>query len=583
MTHSLTLGSLLLTDSTPDDNHGYIFNVLADGVGFGVAAGAQEIVTSLLADGDLVRTTRYGNREVTFLVEITGPDLGSLAQGEAALRSEVGRGNSLTWQAPDVLSVPTVFDVLTSGMSQTFDDLDELRRRRTFSVTLTCAPFARSANAIVVPALAPPPITPSTVVVDLCSATTGWAAEPGDSLFIDSGSVRTTVPGGVAGNNTLTLTRAASIDVTAHPFLEIDWYASLSPAAVAGGTPVPAPIVTAAGVTLPEAARFYLSSSGGFSWFRSHHSVTQGQLNSGFSVKLTNLGADPGGGASLSIAEVRKSNVNPGASPRQITRVIETVGTERTPASIHVSSADGLLPLTDMVVHTCPEDGSGYSPPLRRYRTAGQSVTAAGTAFSGAYESITGAGVQYDTPTTALPEGGYVLAAYMRTPTPGLVSVAWSTSTIFPGGTVEEGFTNDITRFNFPDDGWHFVPLATLSLPSVRTKAGGVRTIIQVPTGPTVYLDEAWLFREDEDCALTIVRSSPRPNLWLDSADSASLVPTVWVGDGYSTRVHPGLGLIAQGNHVLTPGGTAVFTAALTDNPATEATFYPRWHSNAAS
>ena len=94
-------------------------------------------------------------------------------------------------------------------------------------------------------------------------------------------------------------------------------------------------------------------------------------------------------------------------------------------------------------------------------------------------------------------------------------------------------------------------------------------------------LDEAWLFREDDDCALSIVDTA-RSNLWLDSPGVSDSVETVWVGDDSQTRVHPGEGLIAQGRHVLSPGGTAVFTASLTDNPASDATFYRRWHSNAA-
>jgi hypothetical protein len=55
----------------------------------------------------------------------------------------------------------------------------------------------------------------------------------------------------------------------------------------------------------------------------------------------------------------------------------------------------------------------------------------------------------------------------------------------------------------------------------------------------------------------------------------------VWIGD-LDTKVHPGEALVAMGNHILSPAGTSVFTAALVNNPDTEATFYRRWHSNAA-
>jgi hypothetical protein len=109
-----------------------------------------------------------------------------------------------------------------------------------------------------------------------------------------------------------------------------------------------------------------------------------------------------------------------------------------------------------------------------------------------------------------------------------------------------------------------------------------VQIALQVAAAsPVVTLDEAWLFREDDDCALTIVKTA-RPHLWLYSPDLTSPVPRVWIGDGLTTRVHPGTGLEGMGAHVLSPEGTAVFTAALTDYPLTDATFYRRWHSNAA-
>lgn len=586
MTHSLTLGSLLLTDPLPDDDHGYVFSVLAEGMGFGVAQGVREIVTSLLADGDIVRTTRFGNREVSFAVQVEGPTLGALAHGEAALRAEVGRRNTLTWQAPDVLSVPTVFDVVDSEMQQTFDDLDELRRKRTFDLSLTCAPFPRSVDPVVVPALSSGATTTN---IDTCDSTAGWSGTrngapttPGEGPFAwDAGAVGVAELNNTVGYppETWTLTRTGAVDFSTLPYLQIQVRtlangAPLDIAAHAGpNTSSPA---------LPILAMRRMTDG------TSYHLVTFDASDVGAVSSLTfaHTSAEGYGHVwqGLIIRNVAQTDIVPGSTARQLTRIVEVGGTERTPGSIHVESANGTDPLGMVIVHSSPEDGSGYSPPLQRWRTVGQTRTADATAFSGNYESINTTSWVAEVPTSALPEGGYLLLARLRAQTAGVVTVTWSTSTIFPDATTQEGFTVGTVNHDFAvGNEWELVKMDTLTLPSVRTAAGKVQIALQVAAAsPVVTLDEAWLFREDDDCALTIVETA-RPHLWLDSPDLNSPVPRVWVGDGVDTKVHPGTGLQGMGTHVFSADGTAVFTAALTDYPLTDESFYRLWPNNAAS
>ena len=577
--HELSLLGLQVTDSTPDADHEYVFNVIANDYSFGAAGPVQEVVTSLLADGDLTRITRFGNREVTFLVEISGPSLASLAHGEAALRNVVGRSGDLVWQPPDDTAVPTAFDVITSSMEFLFDDLAELRhRRRVFRLTLTCLPAARSLYAANVSAL---PAGSTTVVVDACNSLTGWAAadsSPADTLSVSGGAVYV-YDAASGGNDQVGLRRAAAIDMAGFPYFILEWKSYPGPGFTILGLPAqtsdPFP---------SEVNRTALADG----WFRSTWAVSSGSLASGFQFGYLNASGSPSGDY-LAIREVRKSDVLPGETPRQVTRVFDVGGTERTSANIHVTTATGTGSLTQAIVHTCPEDGTGYSPPLRRWRTAastGPETTDAAT-YSGKYEPIAFAagGFYSEVPTLALPAGGYTLVARIRLAgsPPAAVTVFYSTSTIFPGGTSQEGFTNGSTVVTLSDTNWTLVPVATLSLPSVRTNAGKVQVVLQTSTTHAqVYLDEAWVFREDDDCALTIVDTA-RSHLWLSSPDSDSPVPTVSVGDSLDSRVHPGSGLKAMGAHVLSPEGTAVFTAALTNNPATDATFFRRWLANAAS
>jgi hypothetical protein len=581
--HSLTLGSLLLTGSVADADYDFTFDVLADGATFGVAQGVQEVVRSLLADGDLVRVTRYGNREVSFRVQIEGPTLGSLAHGEAALRAEIGRRNLLTWQAPDVLAVPTVFEVVASEMAQTFDDLDELKRRRTFVVTLTCAPFARSAEAVTVDALVVPG-SDITETVNDADATTGWSASAGNPAggsstptVTDEGTyvqaTSTMPPPAGAGRWTLDLTLVvAAVDMTDTPYLRVRTLGS-------GGTGLDFWVKYSGGSrhVIPTVSRLISAT------------VTEHFLDvTAVGVPLTGLVIRRNGEGPVTLTtgvdDVSRTNTLTQVSARQITRVLDVGGTERTPASIHVQSEDGTTELGQVIVHTCPEDGSGYSPPLQRWRTVGQTRTPDATAFSGNYEEINVTSWIAEVPTSALPEGGYTLLARLRCQSAATVTVTWSTSTIFPDATTQEGFTVGTVQHTFDASNvWNLVKMEALTLPSVRTMAGKVQIALQVAAAsPVVTLDEAWLFRVDDDCALTFMETE-RPHLWLDSPDVTSSVPRIWIGDGFDTKVHPGEGLGQMGTHVLSPDGTAVFTAALTDYPETDATFFRRWHSNAAS
>lgn len=554
MNHSLTLGDLLLTDDLPSDD-GYRLNVLADGASFGVAQSVQEVVTSLLADGDIVRTTRYGNREVTFSVEITGDSLVSVQAGEVALRREIGKGNLLAWEAPDVVPVPTVFEVVDSSMEQVFNDLDELKRRRIFRVSLTCAPWARSLDPVTVSAIAGGATTPT--LVDACNSTTGWT-----STYIDT--VITSAGGAVISTRSKPMTdmvRTGSIVMSSTHYLLLEHTGILN-------------VLFINGVTVPVTVARTLTNGRTLSVFE-----TSGATITSFRAltKVDGL---------LSIFEVSKSATLPQVSPRQVARVIAVGGTERTPASIRVKSANGTDKLGLTIVHTSPEDGSGYSPPLRRWRTSGNTVTADSTAVSGAREPLHPNAVVAQVPTSSLPEGGYLLCAYIRVGVAGTYSVFFSGVTLLPppNASVGLGPVVNQVRLTFPvAHTWVLVPLGLMSLPTVRTSAGKVVVSIQRANTESVdmLIDEAWLFRVDDDCALTI-GDIAATNLWIDSPDVNSPVPTYWMGDSMDARAHPGPSL-RPGNHTLSPDGTATFAATLgTEYPEVSGTFFRRWHSNAA-
>lgn len=590
MTHGLQIGTLDLVDGFSDE--GYELRVLADGASFGSPEAKVKQIVSALADGDLVSYDRAGNRVVEFSVQITAPDGVALAAGEAALRRELYRPNTVTWTPPSSFSPPTVFDVLTSEGQPSFNDLDEIHNRRIVKVTLTCAPHARSATFSTVAALAPPPAVPTTATVNDADSTTDWSATistytidgpsaPVALTVTDQGAYVRAQGTGTWPSVEIVLAVAAT-DMTTTPYLQVEMSGDAPSVFVltfnGGSLAVAAsPILTRA---TPAGTTLYVFDAAGMAGFNDL---------SGFKARRSKFYAPNPETVTLNVHDVTRTDTLPQVTARQVSRTIEVGGTERTPGSIHVSSENGIDPLELAIVHTCPEDGSGYSPPLRRWRVSGEVETPSATALSGFFEDIAvdPGGFVAEVPTSALPEGGYVLCARMHAPGgtyPEVATLAYSTSTIFPDSTTQQGYVNGTVEITFPDADWIIVPVAVLSLPSVRTAAGHVQIVLQVTSTdhPNVYLDEAWLFRADDDCALTIVETD-QPHLWLDSPDITSPVPRVWVGDSVETRVHPGEGLHAQGAHVLSADGTTVFTAALTDWAAVDASFYRRYHSNAAT
>lgn len=584
MTHSLTLGSLLLTDSMPDADHDFVLNVLAEGVGFGVAKGVQQVVLSLLADGDLVRTTRYGNREVSFVVEITGPDLASLAHGEAALRREVGRGNTLTWQPPDEFAVPTVFEVLASDMTQTFDDLDELRRRRKFQVNLTCAPFGRSVDPV---AIEPLTAGSTTVTVDSCDSATGWTATRNGApdvatTFWEAGAVGVAELDSETGfpPETWELTRAGSVDFSSTPYLSTELRV-IGSLVVSVSAIVDAGLSTERTLPLLEVRKLGDGSL--------HHGVTWDASGVGTVSTLTfrHRTTEPTHvWQGLIVRKVSRTDVPPNVTAHQVTRMLENLGTERTAVSIKVEPGLSGTTLGWTIVHTSPEAMGGHSPALRQFRTSGNTVTSDSALMSGGRETVDNTPIVAQVPLTSMPEGEYALVALMRSSVAGSFEIYWQARTLLPGIGYLGGTEGFITAEFATADTWTLVPIDMATLPPIRSNGAFVQLNLQhAPVAAEVIeLDEWWSLRMGDDCETTIFFDNAA-FLWLDSPDITSGVPRIWVGgDGdRSDAHHPSYNLYAQGNHVLHPGGTSVFVASSgLQYPKVSATYYPRWHSNAA-
>lgn len=569
-THGLELGSLDLVTNTVHDD-GYQLGVYADGVTFGTPQAVVNEIVSMLADGSHAKYNRAGNRVVSFDVVIEAPTGPELQAGEAALRRELYRPNTVTWTPPTPLSEPSVYEIVTSEMSWQFDDIEETLGIRVFNVSLTCAPWARSKELVTVAALTVGE-TPTTVVVDACNSIAGWSGSTspstGSGLAAISGFVRFET-GHLFNGSAVDLVRAGTISVGTTPYLAIEWRMG---AKVSGGDPR-----TSGGMTLN-----YLNPISDYQmpdgWRRSVFLVADPLT----SITLRRVTADGGSFSTqyhFDVREVSRSNQPPGASPRQMTRTIEVAGTERTPGSLQIVGNQN-LGLT--IIHTSPESTTGYDPTVVRWRANGETPVADATALSGQRQALSPTSFGADIPVSSLPEGGYLLAARIRAVgATGVLPIDWYTATVAGGeGLAPAG---DQAHFDFFDDRWFFVSLAVLTLPSARANDGVVQIDL---AGANLELDEAWLFRVDDDCGLTIIDNVPYSRVWIDSPDVTTPVPRYWVGNSAdrSDARHPVDRLLGQGNHTFSPGPMTVFTATVgASYPDVSLSHYLRGHSHAPS
>jgi hypothetical protein len=509
-------------------------------------------------------------REMSVTVGIEGADLAELADHEAALARECNRTfNEFAVTPGDGFAPTSVFD--TTDISATpirYDDGGEQTNYREWELSIETVPHARSADLTVASPLSVGG-SPSVTVFDTCDVATGWSAtidgvSATATTFWEAGSVAIFATGDLDGDeDTVILTRTVAVDFTGTPYLVVE---------ARSGSPVSA---TADGVALPLLNVRDLGSR--------HLEYTFLAPTGTVTVLDFAYTRRPGEAwIGLFIYDLTKSNMPPGATAHQLSRIVPVVGTERTPASLQIASSDGTEDLGMTIVHTSPEDSSGYSPPLRRWRVSGGTVTTDASTMSGGREMMTIANPFIaEVPNQALPEGGYLLAARLRVSVAGSAVINWAAETVIDGAG--DGYVTDYATVTFPNTGWHFVPVAVLTLPTVRSYSGSVRALM---SSATAEIDEGWLFRVDDDCALSVVHNILKPRLWLDSPDLTSRVPRIWVGDDENRldASHPGGNLYCHGNHTFAPDAMSVFVAtATTEYPDITLTHHARWHTNAAS
>ena len=116
----------------------------ADDADLGEPASAEALVPTLLQDGDKVRKTRDGNREIIWFVGVRGDTLRACGEGEKWLALGLNGATQLHYQPPEETAPVTVFDVLVGTMKLQYIDTEEAEHLYVYRVRLVCRPFARS-------------------------------------------------------------------------------------------------------------------------------------------------------------------------------------------------------------------------------------------------------------------------------------------------------------------------------------------------------------------------------------------------------------------------------------------------------
>lgn len=138
-----TLGALALTKSNRIVD-GYALDLMARDADFSNPVPVTAVMESLMADGDLTRRTKDGNRVATFIVEIEGEDRDQLAIAGALLDNECNKPvNTFLWEGPT--GEDFYLDVVDAHSDYMTDISHEvINNIRLYRLTLECLPYVRS-------------------------------------------------------------------------------------------------------------------------------------------------------------------------------------------------------------------------------------------------------------------------------------------------------------------------------------------------------------------------------------------------------------------------------------------------------
>lgn len=566
-------------DTTDGDGNTYTIDAIDDGASWDNPVPVDVAVQRWMTDGAVAATQGHENRTPTFQVRITADTSSALAAAEAALVKRSAQPCLLKWVPPEGApdAPASIFEVWTWHLSHAFSGTDERHLQRYYTLTFTAKPWVRSESLTT--AVAPiPPGVPTTVSIDPCTSTTGWSAAgtgPLSVVLVGGTSVRTGPIGFTYGGvHQISMTRTGSVTgLSATPYLILD-------AVITGGGSQTL-AVSVDFTSLTKAAQI-----GTLSYWRLPAGMTSFSTMSVFATAVV-VGS---GTITLTISDVSRTDTIGGVgSAKQVSRHLEVGGSVQTSGSIHLASPTSTA-LGTCLVYTSPDDGSGFSPPLRGYRTSGNTVTLDGTCVSGNREAFVNSGatagtIFYDIPASVLPEATYVLVGRF---------IFGSAATMVVSATSNVGATGFLTTGNVvaPAAGPRWGVIGTMQAPCVSLPAETALTVsihvaASADTG-THTVDELYLLDVTHG-SFTLVTGVTGTHLWLDApdADTTRNRPAIYSGTQLdrSDAATPNYAtVLSVGDHDLDPRGSTLLTVTdVVDSALADASFYRRWHTHAGS
>lgn len=586
--NELVLGSLDLVGRMPQgDNFRLI--VTGDDATWGNPQSVTSTLKGLLRDGAQVSLDSWENREAFLRVVILSETGDGLADGEAALFSELGKRNTLAWTPPGGFAAPCVFDVVWSELDHEFKPVEESLGRVEYGVRLTCLPFTRPVDPVLSEVFqAPAPsASPTVVTVDDGSSATSWSASQhagvSSSVSSVSGAVRARWSAPLREAKPFHLARNAPVSMTGTRFLRVEWASFARPDHEWSGR------------ALTVNGRHYTASMVAFQErladgrFVSWLDVGTGTVTQiGVVGVLTRTGMTPAPGpilvppGELVVYDIRRSDqiATTSGTGHQVSLAVPVAGSAPTQGSIHIwDSAD--TDLGDVLLYTGPRDGMVSLEPF-----VSSATTPLGGTVSGTSKSLNGAPVLYDIPSTVFNPNrstGYLLMARLSTVGSGSLTTVvqsivgtWGADPVFVGPQQ----TQDVPATS----GLDLACLGAFTVPPLRVDGpdAGLRVSLWLnsPTG-TPFIDDLWLV-DIESGSLTWVdkEDSAFWHMWVEPASVEVPLPRVRLGAGFNGAVGWEASPKSYGVHQFPPGEvhvTAVATEAEVSKMQIE--YFPRFHT----
>lgn len=560
-----------------------------------------ELLSSMLADGDLMVSRRKGNRpSLVIPILIEEADLLANPLAAAALEIEADKPfNTLSIDPGDGIGPVTVLETFAGAVVYEYDEDCEEQGFRKYVLTMPARPFSRSEALTTIGSEF---VSNTVTVADECESTSGWSV-------YGSGQTATITVDSTAGHFA-SGTGAVKLIVEPYYYDAPDYVTSGSASVSAkirktglsidasGGGYFVFRHRAEPGWALQDYTQFWLTSSGGGRQAASRvAAVAEGNGYVRYSLTIPNNSTITafemeGAQATATYQPWGSTPPNPGwwfdtlgiasaAGGNQAARTLEIGGSARGEGTLAVSASVGL---GDALLYTAPDLGDGFRPDWRRFQTAGTSTTDT-DAMNGSYVPAN-TGV-FAAPASSLRPGAYVVLARVKGSSTS-VSLDIAARTVLGGTPIGQTYNLTPGAVVLPDTtAYHVVRLGVLDLPPHRVDAAADAVVRLTLSGSaTLRVDEILTFPL-EDAALTWVEcgtgspsSTVASRLWIDGPSADMPYGQIVVGNNANRSDARFIQPRSRGKHLLVPGRMLAYLMTSTAGGAALSTsYFKRWHT----